>query len=162
MRRWHVAGGLLLRSDSVLLVANRRRNGSVDWSPPGGVVDEGETPVEALTREVAEETGLAVVGWERRCWQVEVEFTDLEMHLLAEVHLASEFAGDLVFDDPDGIVHDGGFYGPDTIGERLVEAPPWIADPLLAWVVDPESDDGDYRYQARGRSAGDLRTTRLR
>ena len=63
MRRWQVAGGLLADRRGLLLVANRRRDGSVDWSTPGGVVDDGETPIVALGREVAEETGLIVDAW---------------------------------------------------------------------------------------------------
>ena len=88
MRNWVVAGGLITDDRGLLLVANRRRNGSIDWSTPGGVVDEGETVLGALTREVEEETGLFVAEWSRLCWTTEVEFPDLEMHLAVEVHLA--------------------------------------------------------------------------
>ena len=44
MRDWVVGGALILSDEGVLLVQNRRRNGSHDWTPPGGVIDEGETP----------------------------------------------------------------------------------------------------------------------
>ena len=53
-------GGLLTRQGATLLVANRRRDGRVEWTPPGGVVDRGEVSEEALSREVLEETGLIV------------------------------------------------------------------------------------------------------
>ena len=58
MRDWLVGGGLILGPRGLLLVRNRRRNGSWDWSPPGGVIDQGETVLVGLTREVAEETGV--------------------------------------------------------------------------------------------------------
>ena len=61
MREWLVAGGLVERDDGrLLLVQNRRRDGSLDWTPPGGVIDHGETIHEGLAREVREETGLDV------------------------------------------------------------------------------------------------------
>ena len=95
MRRWQVAGGLLADHRGLLLVANRRRDGSIDWSTPGGVVDEGETPIVALGREVTEETGLVVDAWAAMRWTVEVTFVDLDMHLMVEVHEAASFSGDL-------------------------------------------------------------------
>ena len=54
------AYALVLRGDDVLLTRNSVRGphpGS--WTLPGGGVDHGESPVVAVVREVAEETGLA-------------------------------------------------------------------------------------------------------
>lgn len=42
---------------SVLVLGQPHRRG---WSLPGGLVDHGETPAEAVTREVREETGLDI------------------------------------------------------------------------------------------------------
>ena len=58
MRDWVVGAGLLLREESLLLVHNRRRSGREDWTPPGGVIEEGEPMLVGLTREVQEETGI--------------------------------------------------------------------------------------------------------
>ncbi len=62
-REWRVAGALIEQDGLLLLVANRRRGGKLEWTPPGGVVDPGETSIEALVREVREETGLIVESW---------------------------------------------------------------------------------------------------
>ena len=63
MQSFQVAGAVIERQDQILLVRNRRRNGDHDWTTPGGVVDAGETVLEALGREVTEETGLIVSSW---------------------------------------------------------------------------------------------------
>ena len=48
MRAWQVGGALIRRDDGLVLVANRRRDQSVDWTPPGGVIDPGETIAESV------------------------------------------------------------------------------------------------------------------
>ena len=47
-----VAGALIEGPDGLLLVQNQRRNGSLDWTPPGGVIEihEGETVLDGLAR----------------------------------------------------------------------------------------------------------------
>jgi len=160
MRHWKVAGGLITSDAGTLLVANRRRDGRVDWTTPGGVVDTGETSLAALSREVREETGLAVSRWIRLCWTTEVEFIDLEMHLLVEVHLADEYDGSLVVDDPDGIVIEAHFLGPDAIDDRLATSPPWVAEPMRAWMQAPWDETRHFGYRARGRSPAEMSAER--
>lgn len=160
MRRWKVAGGLLTDHRGLLLVANRRRNGSIDWSTPGGVVDDGETTLLALSREVTEETGLVVASWDELCWTVEVDFVDLDMHLHVEVHRASAWSGDLCFDDPDGIVHDGGFHDHAAVAGRMESSPAWVAEPLTEWLDGAADGQPHFHYRATG-SPRDLRAERL-
>ena len=68
MRRVLVAGGLIETEDGLLLVCNQRRGGVIDWSPPGGVIDDTDRDVLAgLSREVHEETQLHVGAWDGPC-----------------------------------------------------------------------------------------------
>ena len=161
MRHWRVAGGLLVDERGLLLVANRRRGGTIDWTTPGGVVDAGETPIEALSREVSEETGLIVADWKRLCWTVAVEFVELEMRLDVEVHLADGFDGELVLEDPDGIVVGAEFFDAAEVAGRLVTSPLWVSEPMRAWTSEPWLESRHFSYAAYGTDAADMRAERL-
>ena len=50
----------VLPSGEILLIEDEQPNRGVVLTPPGGVVDEGETPAEAASREMLEETGYAI------------------------------------------------------------------------------------------------------
>lgn len=50
--------GVIVNDAGQALLIQRRDNGH--WEPPGGVVEPGETILEALRREVREETGISI------------------------------------------------------------------------------------------------------
>ena len=142
-------------------MANKRRDGRIDWTTPGGVVDEGETRLEALTREINEETGLSVLRFDARLWTVAVDFVDMDMRLDVEVHRAEGWIGEIAMDDPDGIVTDFEFVSHDTAGRLLESAAQWVAEPLLAWLETPWDAQRDFGYRARGRNPATLRSERV-
>jgi 8-oxo-dGTP diphosphatase len=147
MRQWLVGGGLILGDRGLLLVRNRRRNGDEDWSPPGGVIDEGETLLAGLTREVAEETGVVVTRWAGPAYEVEVEAPGLGWHLRVEAHVAVEFAGSVRVDDPDGIVVDAAFVDPAACDDHLAGCRPWVSEPLTAWLAERWDPDRAPRFR---------------
>jgi len=160
-----VVGSALIEGEGgLLLVANRRRDGAVDWTPPGGVIDPGESVLGGLTREVEEETGLRVTTWAPGpVYRVDAEAADAGWHLHVEVHRALRFTGDLrVGDDPDGIVVDARFTPVDECVAALSSSWLLLREPVAAWLAERWDDDGRvYRYRLDGADRASMVITRL-
>lgn len=161
LKQWRVASGVIITDGGVLLVANRRRNGDVDWSTPGGVIDPGETALTALTREVFEETGIGVTAWSEVVYEVEVVAPDHGFHLEVWCHRACEFSGSLVVDDPDGIVIAAEYVALDLVADWMDGSPPWVAEPLVEYLTGAAEDRHRFRYRLTGGAAGERRVLRL-
>ncbi len=96
MRQIAVVGAALLRAGKCLVA--QRGPGSPDtgkWEFPGGKVERGETPQEALARELREELGIEVeVGAYLGCGQVEQQRPHEVVRIVLEVYAARLVAGE--------------------------------------------------------------------
>lgn len=168
VRSWQVGGALIRHGDGLLLVANRRRDRSIDWTPPGGVIDPGETLVDGLVREVREETGLIVQELVRCAYRVEVEAPGLEWILRVEaweVEVAGDPANDAIIADPDGIVEHCRTVPALEARTLLQDSPMWIHVPVGAWLdgqcgmhPDPAAE---FRFRLHGTDRRDNRVEQL-
>ena len=156
-----MGGALIEGAEGLLLVQNRRRDGRVDWSPPGGVIDEGESLIEGLAREVREETGLRVTAWEGPVYSIEAEAPGLGWTLRVEVHRATAYGGELVVDDPDGIVVDARFVSAASCAGHLQGGHPWVREPLVEWLGERWAGTRGFGYRVDGDDLAALSVRRL-
>ena len=143
-----VAGALVESDEGLLLVRNRRRNGAMDWSTPGGVIDAtDDSLLSGLAREVEEETGFHVTAWEGPLYEVRATAPDLGWSMRCEVHRALRFRGTMRIDDPDGIVVDACFAGHEHCVDLLDTCALWVREPLADWLTHRWGPDEHRRYE---------------
>ncbi len=161
---WTVAGALVESSDGLLLVRNVRRGGSEDWSPPGGVIDADDRSLLAgLAREVEEETGLRITDWHGPVYEVIAVAPEMGWRMRCEVHHVAQFEGEVVVDDPDGIVQEATFVAATLIETYLDRCPLWVREPLAAWISERWSASDatrTFHYDVRGASRTDMQIIR--
>jgi 8-oxo-dGTP diphosphatase len=162
VREWLVGGALIQRPGALLLVANRRVNGALDWTPPGGVIDpEDPSVLHGLTREVREETGLAVHAWDGPLYEVHVDAPGLGWRMRVEAWRATKVSGDLQIDDPDGIVEEARYVDATECRDLLGTVAPWVRDPIHEWLDAPWSERRIFRYSVRGSNRATSEILRL-
>lgn len=125
------AVGLILNGRGELLL--QRLAGRDVWAVPGGLCELGEPPLEAMRREVREETGLEVRG---------AELLDLlttghgqlpkgdEAYFYTAVYLVTDWQGTPVPDGVEGV--DVAFFGPDDLPLLRGQPGEWAARWLRA------------------------------
>jgi 8-oxo-dGTP diphosphatase len=166
MRNWVVGGALIPRLDGedlggLVLVGNRRRDGSVDWTPPGGVIDRGERLRDGLTREVFEETGLTVTAWAGLRYSVVVEAPELGWRLRVEAWETADVEGDVRLADPDGIVEEVRHVAAVDAVALLATSPQWVHVPVGDWLRGARSDCGSFRFRVLGSDRSTSRVERI-
>lgn len=135
-----VAAAVLMdKQGRVLLVANDwSRRGKVRYTLPGGMVEPGESILNAIGREVREETGLQVKSVEHLAYVIQVEDARKGERTVAMAFRAN-YDGLLNPRDPDGHIVEARFFTPEEVAVKLEEHRP-LAEPLL-----------DYLQGERGR-----------
>jgi 8-oxo-dGTP diphosphatase len=155
MRNWVVGGALIPRVSGVelgglVLVSNRRKDRSLEWTPPGGVIDRGESVREGLAREVFEETGMTVTGWAGLSYSVVVEAPELGWRLRVEAWEAADVLGDVVLADPDGIVEEVRQAPVVEAMTLLADSPQWVHVPVGDWLRGVTHPTGTFRFRVVG------------
>jgi hypothetical protein len=73
------------------------------------------------------------------------------------VYRALSWSGDIVLDDPDGIVFDASFHPVDLCRDRIAAAPLWVSEALTDWLGERWCDVRRYAYRVvAGSHLGDF------
>lgn len=145
-----VGGGLVVVGDQLLLAANRRRQGNLEWTPPGGVIDQGESIVAGITREVLEETGLHVPVWDAHHYTVVVVAPDMGWQMTVQSWWTTSTFGEISLNDPDRIVEQALFVDLDHVEALVADSPIWVRVPLVAWLAAGMKPIADFSFLVHG------------
>ncbi len=129
-----VAAAILMdKQGRVLLVANDwSRRGHVRYTLPGGAVEAGESLLDAVAREVREETGLRVKSIEHLAYAVQIEDARKAERTIAMAFRAN-YDGLLNPRDPDGHIVEARFFSLEEVAQKLEEHRP-LREPLLDYL----------------------------
>lgn len=132
-REFVVAAAILLDPmGRVLLVGNDwQGHGRVRYTLPGGVVERGESTLDALGREVREETGLEVTAIKHLAYAVHVEDRRRNDRAVSFAFLAA-YQGLLNPRDPDGFIVEARFFPVEEVA-TIVPIPP-LREPLVNYL----------------------------
>ncbi len=134
-REFVVAAAILRdRAGRILLVGNDWQGyGNVRHTLPGGTVERGESTLDALAREVKEETGLQITKIHHLAYSVHVEDVKRNDRAISFAFLA-DYKGLLNPKDPDGFIVEARFVPVELIPEIVPLAP--IQEPLVKYLED--------------------------
>lgn len=120
------AYGLIVDGPRILL-AHWNQSGRSGWTLPGGGIEPGEDPVDAVVREIAEETGYEaradeLLGIDSKIVPAEARFVPDAgpLHALRIVYRASVTGGSLR-NEPDGTTDEAAWFSLRGIPNRRVD-----------------------------------------
>jgi 8-oxo-dGTP diphosphatase len=147
-----VAAALIRRDDDVLLVLQQgRHNPRPTWAIPGGRVDPGELPTEAMVREVREETGLEVTDRGRLLYVSSFVAPNSGTRGTTFVFEVRDWRGEIRPPDPHDSVRRAQFLPEHTAIERLAHLP-WrmMREPILAYLRGEVGAGALWQYRQEG------------
>jgi 8-oxo-dGTP diphosphatase len=101
-----IAAGIVRFRDELLMVRQAGAGEELFWTIPAGRVEPGEFVIEALAREVKEETGITVLDPGDVAFTVQVDERREGWFATVWTYDVAAWEGDLMVADPDGFVRE--------------------------------------------------------
>lgn len=146
----HIAAALIQRDDEVLLVEQQWPNApSPTWTLPGGRIEPGELLVEAMCREVQEETGLEVTDPGQLLYTFQHHSPDKERQTYGFVFAVAEYRGEIEIADPDNLILSAHFLPRTEAIARLSNQRLWRAarEPIVAYLQGEATPGATWLYR---------------
>lgn len=131
----HIVVGILRRGESLVLIRQKFAERSPLWMLPGGQVEPGELFTEALTRELAEETGARVEEIGPLAYVMQIDHPERRLQTIASCFEITRWSGELQSADPDNEILEVALVSLSDAPAQLREIH-WAAvrEPLLAYL----------------------------
>ena len=123
--------------------------GVLAWSLPGGVAEQGESLLEALKREIEEESGVLIHDQVDPAY--EIEMLDEQGSCSASIHAFSVHAqrAEILINDPDKHIVEAAWVPMNEAIEKLTEVPiAMMRDPAIAYLR--EGKHFCWKYDSEG------------
>jgi ADP-ribose pyrophosphatase YjhB (NUDIX family) len=114
-----IATAIVRRAEEVLMVLQTGSGEELVWTVPGGRVEPLEFVVDALRREVREETRIDVVDPGRIAFLAQVDDRPEEYFATVWIWEVAGWSGELAVNDPDGSVREAVWVPVDEASARL-------------------------------------------
>jgi 8-oxo-dGTP diphosphatase len=151
-----VVAGILRRGNEILLVEQQGKDDPApSWALPGGRVEPGELLIDALAREVREETGLSVHQVGSLAYLAQHTRLGSSGIVTVFVFEIADWAGEIRVNDPDGFILQTRFVSVSEAIRLLETTLPWrtMCEPVVEYLRG-ETNAGAmwfYRRQADGK-----------
>ena len=136
-RYWPAVGAIVTRNNTeILLVGNDYGRDELVWNLPGGAVDPGEDLIQAVSRELFEETGLTALEIGPLAWIVQAVLADMRPFIIGFAFEVTAWQGQVSIENEvdHGDVQQAKFVPFDDAVECMIEGNrtalrDWLADP---------------------------------
>jgi 8-oxo-dGTP diphosphatase len=149
MQTRYFTSAFVRNGTSIVMVKHQGANDPQPyWGLPGGRVELGETPEQAIIREIKEETGLTVHALVQVAYTVEIHRNEENELGIATIYDITDWSGDFRINDPDNKVLEVAFIPLEqAIKELAVVGYTPMQDPPVAYLSGNAAAGTIYRYR---------------